>query len=340
VASAERNLDAYQANLRRMLALQDYERITAPFEGVITQRNADIGALVGPSGAASTAPILSPQQPSGGSADVGASNTAGSSGMANQAATPSTGQAQGGAIFAIAHFDKLRILVSVPESYASNIRNGMPAQVFLQERAGKPVAGTVTRAANSIDQNSRTMLTEVDIDNREGSLYPGMYAIVKFVQVRGESPLVVPGDAIVVRQDRTSVAVVRDQKIQMVPVEIGRDYGPSAEIASGLNEGDWVVTTVTDDVREGVKVRPRQNKSEGEDATGQGGAQTNQAPQSGPKQYGDQSVVNSESEKTNQQGKPGQGNKQQQQNGQKENNNQKPEKNKEKKSNDEKGSGR
>ncbi len=71
------------------------------------------------------------------------------------------------------------------------------------------------------------MLTEVDVDNRDGSLYPGMYAIVSFVQVRGVSPLVVPGDAVVVRQDRTSVAVVRDEKIQIVPVEIGRDYGPS-----------------------------------------------------------------------------------------------------------------
>jgi hypothetical protein len=224
----------------------------------------------------------------------------------SQAATPSTGEAQGGAIFAIARIDQLRILVSVPEGYASSIHSGMPAQVFVQERSGKPIAGTVTRSAHSIDQNTRTMLTEVDVSNQDGSLYPGMYAIVSFVQVRGVSPLVVPGDAVVVRQDRTSVAVVRDQKIQIVPVEIGRDYGPSVEIASGLNEGDWVVTTVTDNVREGVKVRTRQNPSAGQDATGKGGAQTNRAPDSGPNQYGDQSIVNSESEQTNQQSKPGQ----------------------------------
>jgi multidrug efflux pump subunit AcrA (membrane-fusion protein) len=306
VSSAERNVDSYRANLRRLVALQSYERVTAPFDGVITERNTDVGALVGASGAADTAPMNSPQTPAGGSANVGSANTSGTSGAMSQAATPSTGEAQGGAIFAIARIDQLRILVSVPEGYASSIHSGMPAQVFVQERSGKPIAGTVTRSANSIDQNTRTMLTEVDVSNQDGSLYPGMYAIVSFVQVRGVSPLVVPGDAVVVRQDRTSVAVVRDQKIQIVPVEIGRDYGPSVEIASGLNEGDWVVTTVTDNVREGVKVRTRQNLSAGQDATGQGGAQTNQAPDSGPNQYGDQSIVNSESEQTNQQSKPGQ----------------------------------
>jgi multidrug efflux pump subunit AcrA (membrane-fusion protein) len=306
VASAERNVESYRANLQRLIVLQSYERVTAPFDGVITQRNTDVGALVGTSGAAATAPMDSSQSPTGGSTNVGNANTSGSSGNPNQAATPSTGQAQGGALFAIAQMSKLRILVSVPESYASDLHAGMPAQVFVQERIGKPIDGTVTRSANSIDQNTRTMLTEVDIDNHDGSLYPGMYAIVSFVQVRGVSPLIVPGDAVVVRKDRTAVAIVRDQKIQLVPVEIGRDYGPSVEILSGLNEGDWVVTTVTDDVRDGVKVRPHQNQSEGQDATGQGGAQTKNAPDSGPNQYGDQSIVNSKTETTNQKGKPGQ----------------------------------
>ena len=126
----------------------------------------------------------------------------------------------------------------MPEGYAIGIKPGMPAQVFVQERAGKPINGTVTRTAGSIDQNTRTMLTEVDVDNRDGSLFPGMYAVVTFVQVRGRPPLTVPGDAVVVRQDRNTVAVVRDEKIQMVPVEIGRDYGPSVEILSGLQKGD------------------------------------------------------------------------------------------------------
>jgi multidrug efflux pump subunit AcrA (membrane-fusion protein) len=306
VASAERNVESYRANLRRVIALQSYERITAPFDGVVTQRNADVGALVGASGAASTAPNQSSQTPTGGSANVGNTNTSGSSGTPNQSSTPSTGEAQGGPIFAIAQIDKLRILVSVPEGYASDIHAGMAARVFVQERPGKPILGTVARAANAIDQNTRTMLTEVDVDNRDGGLYPGMYSVVSFIQARGVSPLVIPGDAVVLRHDQTSVAIVRDQKIQIVPVEIGRDYGPSVEIVSGLNEGDWVVPTVTDSVREGIKVRTRQNRQEGKDATSQGGDQTKRSPDSGPNQYGDQSIVNSPGESTNQKGKQGQ----------------------------------
>jgi len=301
VASAQRNVESYRANLRRSIALQGYERVTAPFDGVITQRNSDVGALVGASGAAASMPSSSSQTPSGGSANVGSSNTSGSSGTANQSAAPATGQAQGGALFGIAQLDKLRILVSVPEGYASSIQQGMPAQIFVQERAGKPISGTVARAAGSIDQNSRTMLTEIDVDNKSGSLFPGMYAVVTFVQVRGVPPLTIPGDAVIVRQDHTTIATVRDQKIQLVPVEIGRDYGPTVEILSGLREGDWVVSTVTDDVRQGVKVRPHVSSE-----SGQGGAQTNKAPDSGPSQYGDQSIVNSKTESTNQQGKQGQ----------------------------------
>lgn len=310
VASARRNVESYRANLARMIALQSYERITAPFSGIVTQRNIDIGALVGSSGAASAPPMESPQTPpTGGSANVGSSNTSGSGGVANQAGSPSTGQAQGGALFGLAQIDKLRILVSVPEGYASNVRPGMPAHVYVQERAGRPITGTVTRTAGSIDQNSRTMLTEVDVDNRDGSLLPGMYAVVSFLETRGVSPLTVPGDAVVVRQDRTTVAVVREQKIVMVPIEIGRDYGPSVEVLSGLHEGDLVVATVTDAVQQGVKVRAEQNPQVAQD-TGQGGAQNNQVPDSGPDQYGDESIVNAKSESTNQSSKPGQGGKQ------------------------------
>jgi hypothetical protein len=193
----------------------------------------------------------------------------------------------------------------VPEGYAADIKPGMTAQVFVQEKVGKPIAGTVARAAASLDQNTRTMLTEVDLDNRDGSLYPGMYAIVTFVQVRGVAPLTVPGDAIVVRKDQTSVARIRDEKVQIVPVEIGRDYGPSVEILSGLEEGDWIVATVTDAVLPGVKVRPRQKTPPGQESGQGSSAQTTQAPDSGPNQYGDQSIVNASSESTNQSSKKG-----------------------------------
>jgi len=174
VASAERNVESYRANLARVIALQSYERITAPFDGVITQRNTDVGALIGASGTASSAPMESSQSSTGGSTSAGSSNTGGSTGSSSQAATPTTGQSGGGAIFAVAQFKTLRILVSAPEGYASSIKRGMQAKVFVQERQGKPISGTVTRTANSIDQNTRTMLVEVDVDNQDGSLYPGV----------------------------------------------------------------------------------------------------------------------------------------------------------------------
>jgi multidrug efflux pump subunit AcrA (membrane-fusion protein) len=237
VASAERNVESFRANLGRVIALQSYERVTAPFDGVITQRNTDVGALVGMSGAASGPPTPSQQMPSSGSANVGTTNTSGSSGTPAQSGTPATGQAQGGPLFGIAQFDTLRILASVSEGYASEIYPGMQAQIYTQERVGKPISGRVARTANSIDQNSRTMLVEVDFDNRNGTLYPGIYSIVTFMQVRGVAPITVPGDAVVVREDRTAVAVVNKNKVQLVPVEIGRDYGPEVEILSGLRGG-------------------------------------------------------------------------------------------------------
>ena len=220
------------------------------------------------------------------------------------------GTSQGGPIFAVAQIDTLRILVAVPEGYATSVHPGMAAKVFLQERPNVPFDGTVARLANSLDQNTRTMLTEVDVDNRNHTLYPGMYAVVEFQQLRGTAPLTVPGDAVIVRNDQTSVATVVDgNKVQLRPVQIGRDYGPSVEIVSGLRPGDTVITSVTDGVQQGATVEPRLNKIAGEQATGNvPQPQTAKEPDAGPNQYGDQSIVNQTSEGTNNQGKKGQAN--------------------------------
>jgi len=301
VASAQRNVESYRANLDRVVALQEYEKVRAPFNGVITQRNTDVGALIATTGAASTAPSPDAMQSSGGSLNQSTSNSGGTSGSPNMSATPSTGQSQGGALFAIAQTDVLRILVSVPEGYATSLHRGMSAKVYVQEQPGAAIFGKVTRTADSVDMNTRTMLAEVDVDNSNGSLYPGMYALTSFVQVTGVAPIVIPGDAVVVRNDRTSVATIHDQKIQMEQVEIGRDYGPEVEILSGLKEGEWIVTSVTDFVQQGVNVRPKIDERAAEQQRG-GGQQTNQVPNSGPNQYGDQSVVNSATESTNQKG--------------------------------------
>ena len=304
VASAERNVEAFKANLRRVIALQSYERVTAPFSGVITQRNVDVGALISGSGSAGGAASgPSPQgqaSSSGGSTQAGQSNNAGSSGSINQAATSSATPGQGGPLFGIAQVERLRILVSVPEGYAASVHTGVQAKLNFQEFPQKTFTGEVTRTSGSLDQNTRTLLAEVQVDNRDGSLMPGMYAVATFPATVGASPLLVPGDSVVIRGDKPTVATVVDGKVRVIPVTLGRDYGPSVEVLNGLREGDMIVTNVTDDVRDGVKVHAEFSPTQ------QGAAQQKpdqSQPPGGNTQYGNQSITDQ-----NMQGKPGQQN--------------------------------
>ncbi len=304
VASAERNVEAFKANLRRVIALQSYERVTAPFSGVITQRNVDVGALISGSGSAGGAASgPSPQgqaSSSGGSTQAGQSNNAGSSGSINQAATSSATPGQGGPLFGIAQVERLRILVSVPEGYAASVHTGVQAKLNFQEFPQKTFTGEVTRTSGSLDQNTRTLLAEVQVDNRDGSLMPGMYAVATFPPTVGASPLLVPGDAVVIRGDKPTVATVVDGKVRVIPVTLGRDYGPSVEVLNGLREGDMIVTNVTDDVRDGVKVHAEFSPTQ-QGATQQKPDQSQ--PPGGNTQYGNQSITDQ-----NMQGKPGQQN--------------------------------
>jgi multidrug efflux pump subunit AcrA (membrane-fusion protein) len=260
VAAAQRNVDAYRANLDRNLALQSYEYVRAPFAGVITQRNVDVGALIQASGETSgTEPGPAPEgqtSTSGGSTQAGQVNTGGSSGSTSTAATVTQSPGQGGALFGIAQTERLRILVSVPEGYATAIHAGAHAQLAFQEYARANFTGDITRTANSVDPNTRTMLTEVQVDNRNGKLVPGMYTIVTFPPEPGiEGPLLVSGDAVVIRHDQSTLAKIVNGKVQLVPVTIGRDLGGVVEILTGVQAGDVIVTNVTDDVVEGAAVQ-------------------------------------------------------------------------------------
>ena len=289
VAAAERNVEAFQANLRRTIALQSYERVTAPFDGVITARNFDVGALVSAAGSANGAGTGAPQGQTTGSA-AGASNTSGTTGNAPTAASPSTGGSQGGALFSIANVQKLRILVSVPEGYAPSVFTGQHATIHMQELPGQSFYGDVTRTASAIDQNTRTLLTEVQVDNRAGKLLSGMYAVVTFDAIKDAGSILIPGDAIAIRKDQSVVAVVADGKVHMQPVEIGRDYGPSVEIVGGIKEGDVIVTEITDDVSEGAKVKTKSNAGPGQNADAKGSV-NQPAPPGGPSQYGNQAIT-------------------------------------------------
>ena len=287
-AAAQRNVDAFRANLRRVIALQGYERVTAPFNGIVTQRNVDVGALISASGNGQGA--MTPMSPPTGGTNTGAAaNTGGSSGSGPSAVTPQNSGNNGGPLFAIAQVDRLRILVSVPEGYVGAIRKGAPALLHFQEYPTAAFPGTVTRTADSIDQNTRTMLTEIQVGNKDGKLLNGMYAVASFAPTTsGEGPITISGDAIAVRNGRNVVGVVRDGVVHVVPVEVGRDFGAAIEVLGGLKVGDMVTQTFTDDVVDGQKVDAKLQQPAGS----QSGASTAQnQPPGGSTQYGDQAIT-------------------------------------------------
>ena len=209
---AKSNIAAAEANLERLTEMQGYVNVRAPFAGVITQRNVDVGAL------------------------VNAGNTM---------------------LYRISQTGKLRIYVNVPQADATSVHVGQPAKITISNLPSKVFQGTVTRTAESLDQASRTLLAEVQVPNTTGLLMPGMYAQVDFTTPRAEPPLLIKGDALVVRSNGPQVALVDDDKIiHFRTVTLGRDYGDKIEILSGLTAGQQVAINPGDAIQDGVKVRP------------------------------------------------------------------------------------
>jgi multidrug efflux pump subunit AcrA (membrane-fusion protein) len=292
VLAAQRNVDAFNANLEHQLALQSYEQVRAPFAGVITERDVDVGALITAAGVSSGAQSSSAPQgqnsSAGGTTQAGASNNSGSSGSGPTSAVSAQSPGQGGPLFGISQVQRLRILVSVPEGYAPAIHVGLKAPIEVQEYQGAPLFAEVTRTANSIDANTRTMLTELQIDNSAGKLISGMYVVVTFPAAAGvQAPLVITGDAIAIRGNTSMVATVINGKIHWVPVTIGRDFGSETEIVSGLKAGDIIVTDVTDDVVEGAEVEMHTAKGSEQ----QSSAPKQNVPPGGSTQYGNANIT-------------------------------------------------
>ena len=250
VRATEEFVHASQATLDRLLALQGYERITAPFGGVITARNVDVGALISATGS-SLGPIRS--------------NTAAPSDV------PS-----GGEMFRLAEIGRLRILIAVPQTNAPGVRVGQSATVTVQQTPNMSFPGKVTRTSDSLDAQSRTLLTEVDVDNPKGVLLPGMYAMVSFITDRIDPPFMVPDAALVVRSSGTVLAVLqpltqeeqraragqidpamltRVRRVHFQTVQPGRDYGVELEIPNGLEVGELVAVDPGDAVQEGALVQ-------------------------------------------------------------------------------------
>lgn len=286
VRAAQNTIQGNRDNLERLIVLQQYEHVTAPFNGVITARNIDVGALISAQGTGGTAPSGAG---SPGTTQAGAQgNNEGAGGTLTSEAAPATGGSQGGPMFTVAQIDRLRILVSVPEAYSSLIRVGQRATLFFNEQPGNKLEAHVTRTSASIDQNTRTLLVELQTPNPKGNLLPGMYVVVNFVDVKGRPPLMVPGAAIIVRNGNNDVALVQNNIVHYRQIQLGRDFGDETEVVSGLQDGDVIATTITDEVQDGVKIDPQYPK---QTSPPQEGGQSDRRP-GNVGRYGDQGLSN------------------------------------------------
>ncbi|MDB4908505.1 MAG: efflux transporter, family, subunit [Gemmatimonadetes bacterium] len=228
--AAAANTGASEANVRRLVQTRQYTHVTAPFTGVVTARNVDIGSLVSSAG--------------------GASGT-----------LAAGGAAAAGALFKLAETDTVRTYITVPEGDASSIVVGLEADVAVQGLPNRKFTGRVVRTSRSLDAQSRTLLTEVDIANRDFALLPGMYAQVRLHFPRATPPLLLPSNAIAIRSSGTQVMVVERNAdgvtgtVHLRSVVIARDFGASVELASGLSDGQTVVLNPSIDLADGAKVR-------------------------------------------------------------------------------------
>lgn len=205
------------ANVKRLEQMVGFEKVFAPFDGVITVRNTDVGALI----------------------NAGA----GTGGTSQE-------------LFHISTTNKLRIFVSVPQMYSHAAAVGVTADITLAESPGRKFMGKVSRNSEVIDPSTRTLLTEVDIDNPAGQLMPGAYAEVHLKLPSQSAALLLPVTALVFRAEGLQVAVVHDgNRAELVHITLGRDFGTEVEVTSGITERDQVIVNPPDSLTTGAAVR-------------------------------------------------------------------------------------
>jgi len=213
-AAKQAAVDASMANVRRLEQLQSFEKVYAPFDGIVTARNTDIGRLI----------------------------------SAGQNTTPQE-------LFHLAAIGKIRVYVSVPEAYAAAVKDGGKATLTLDEYPGRTFEGTIARNSNAIDPSTRTLNVEVDVENPKGELIPGAYVFVHFKVPEHIASLMLPSNTLLFRSEGLRVGVVRDGRVQLVPIKIGKDAGATVEISSGLTADDAVILDPSDSLSSGQEVQ-------------------------------------------------------------------------------------
>ncbi len=222
---ATANVSNAEATLQQLMQLQRYERLVAPFTGIVTTRNVEAGALVGTAGSVS-------------------------------ASLPSGAGSVAGSLFQLARIDTLRVYVTVPENNVSGVQVGNAAVVTVPALPGDTLRGRVARTANALDPAARTLLTEVDVANPSGTFLPNMYAQVELSLPRASKALRVPATALVIRDGPPQVVIVEpDSTVRYAPVTIGRDFGSWVEVTGGLAPGASVVLNPPDALAAGQRVR-------------------------------------------------------------------------------------
>jgi len=208
-------VEAYQANVRSLEATQSFEKVYAPFDGIITARNTDIGDLI----------------------------NAGSSSVARTD------------LFHMSQTDILRVYVSVPEQYARAATPGLKAQLVVPESPGQRFEGTLVRTSEAIIYTTRTLLVEIDVDNKTGALFAGAYAEVHLSVPDPNPSYRIPVNTLIFRGNPLQVAVVKDNKVEIRQVAPGRDFGSEIEILHGLNADDQIIVNPPDSIVSGENVQ-------------------------------------------------------------------------------------
>lgn len=230
-AAQEADVNAALANVRRLQQLKGFEDVAAPFSGIVTVRNTDIGALI----------------------------DAGSSGSSPKE------------LFHMAAIGTMRVYVPVPEVYAADIVNGAKAYLTMDAYPGRHFDGTIARNANAIDPTTRTLNVEVDVPNPKGELLPGAYVFVHFHVSRNHSQTVtIPSNTLLFRGEGLRVGVVRDGRVHLQPVTIAHDEGAVVEVSSGLDPSDSIILDPSDSLAEGQEVHVEQRASAAAPAQGAG----------------------------------------------------------------------
>lgn len=224
--AAVATIAASQATVKSYSSLIGFEQVRAPFNGVITARNVDTGALI-------------------------------TAGGGSSASDPTTTVPRSG-LFGIARTDVLRVQVQLPQPLVHLAKSGLKARILVQEYPGRSFEGVIWQTSGALDAASRTLLAEIRVNNPGGLLMPGMYAQVQFLTSQAHPSVLIPANTLIVDGSGARVATVdHDRRVRYRRVKIGRDYGKEMEITEGLVGNELLITNPSDELSEGLAVRAK-----------------------------------------------------------------------------------